>query len=440
MTERFLHGNFWDQYSQAWDQEVRPQIEGQILGEEWTSPERTEFVYRNFAEPFCDRQSKVVEIGPGGGKFSRRLVERCAELTLVDISADMLRRAGEACGGRARILHVEDGRLTALDSDSIDLVFSFDVFIHLESEEVFRYFAEVNRVLRGGGIFSVHTSTFESRWGFHSYLQQFRDNSASIGSRYGGRMYPMSDGIVRRFIEHSGFEVVTSYSSRQDKDLIYVLRKVGPARVWDFVVNTPELSSRIELSERLGGSSQRELFSGLDIAAGKRVVFLLGDAGDPVLVSIAATEPPKAPGLLADGQFLEHGSFALASFPCQLPWTFDAWLEQDRGEKAADPNTLLAQFAEALLLTHDQGLVHGELNPGSVIWDEADDVLCLVGLYPAEEAAEELRLSDLRGLGRLLARAGVASDDEPLGQLLEELEESPSRETAEEMIAQLRDN
>jgi hypothetical protein len=84
--------------------------------------------------------------------------------------------------------------------------------------------------------------------------------------------------------------------------------------------------------------------------------------------------------------------------------------------------------------------VHGELDASYVLWDEAEDTLCLVGLRQAGEPGEELQNGDLRALGQLVAMAGVASEDETLEQLLRELEASPSRTATEKIIARLRDS
>jgi tRNA A-37 threonylcarbamoyl transferase component Bud32 len=107
-------------------------------------------------------------------------------------------------------------------------------------------------------------------------------------------------------------------------------------------------------------------------------------------------------------------------------------------EEAGNRSSLLADFCEGLLLAHEEGLVHGELGPAFVVWDEADDALRLVGLRRVREETENPSTGDLKALGRLLAMAGVEAGDETLGQLLQELEASPSRAAVERIVARLR--
>ena len=424
-SQPFTHGAFWDRYSQNWDEEIRPHIEGTVLGEEWTAPARTRFIFERFAEPYLSTSARVVEIGPGGGKFSREIVGRCRELVLVDISREMLRRANRACDGRAREVLIEDGNFQDLDPGSIDLVFSYDVFIHLESEEVFRYFAEVNKILRTGGVFSVHTSSYESRWGFHSYLQQIRGHQQDIGTRYGGRMYPMSESILRRFAEHSGFVVVDAYSNREDRDVILALRKARPAHPWTFAT-TPELYRRFELSERVGGSDRRELYAALSPETGEPLILAVGDVDDPRLRATARVSAPEHPSLAAARGWEEHAGIGIVRFRepggLRLP---EVLARGDSGSSGDARGKQLGRLLEGLLEAHAAGLVHGELTADFIL--ETDTGLKLFGLMtPDAREIEELRSNDLAGVASILAsvapHTGKAAE---LEEIVGELERHP---------------
>lgn len=433
-TDHFVHGEFWDEYSRRWDEEVRPRIEGTLLGEEWARPERTHFVYDRFAAPFLSESARVIEIGPGGGKFSRLLVERCAELILVDVSREMLRRANQACGGRAREVIAGDCSIAEIESDSIDLVFSYDVFIHLESEEVFRYFAEVNRVLRPDGIFSVHTSSFESRLGFLSYLQQLRDHPTAAG-RYGGRMYPLNESILRRFAEHSGFEVEDVFARWDDKDILFALRKSRPARPWTFLI-APELNRRFELAERAGGSDRRELYAARSLESAEPRTLLVGDAEDPVLQAVAAAAVPDHPCLGAPLDFETGAGLGIVQFP----GAHGRALPRHRDLVAADLGHWRRQagrLLEGLLEAHAAGLAHGEFGPEFVLVDVPAGQLKLYGLAEPAEASAEARRSDLASVADVLAEvSGPPGSDgaESLAEIVAELGTGPRASLVERAV------
>ena len=429
-SERFAHGDFWDRYSQSWESEVKPRIEGEILGEEWTHPERTRFVYERFASPYLSPSARVVEIGPGGGKFSRRLVEQCRELLLVDISREMLQRANRVIGGRAREVLIDDGQIDGVASASVDLVFSYDVFIHLESEEVFRYLAEVNRILKTGGVFSVHTSSFESRWGMHSYFQQVRDHQPLIGQRYGGRMYPMSAGILRRLAEHSGFSVRDAHADRDDKDIIFALRKTRPARPWAFLT-TPDLYRRYELSERIGGSDRRELYAGLSLASGQPVILAVGDCEDRLLIATAAAEVPRHPCLAAPRGWDALAGVGIVRYSGQRPHAIATHCGENAGSERPGELEALGRLLEGLLEAHGSGLAHGELGSGFVLGDSQAEYPQILGWVdrcelPDADACER----DLAAIAPILAAAATANGVEELAEIARQLGRDPNETTA----------
>lgn len=434
--KEFDHADFWNSYSRSWEDQVGSRIGGGILGEEWAPPEHTRFIFERFAEPYLHPEARVVEIGPGGGKFSRQIVERCQELFLVDISRKMIERANAACAGRARELLVQDGRLDALESQSIDLVFSYDVFIHLEAEEVFRYFAEVNRVLENGGTFSVHSSTYESRWGFHSFLQQLRDNHPRIGQRYGGRMYPLTSAIVRRFADHSGFEEIDHHSGPDDKDIIFALRKVRPARPW-ICLSRPELAREVELSERMGGSDVRELYALRDLRSGALGSGLVGEAGNPELTSTNEAELPDHPCLPKPLRLVSGAGQAIVVFEDLRGERIQARTPTPAGWRRLEDR--LAQLVQGVLLAHERGLAHGEIDPRTVLEDRASGVCKLFGFHASPDGSTSSRQEkDLRGLAALLERLLPLEQRPDLAKALVELGRSPAPPIAAEVVEQLR--
>jgi SAM-dependent methyltransferase len=124
-------------------------------GEEWSpSPEWKRSVIDVLMNPNIAPGSIVVEIGPGGGRWTGELQTRAAMLTGIDISEACVR----ACRRRfAEFDNVEFRLGSGMDLDgvekgSVDAIWSFDVFVHVNRPQFQAYAAEFARVLKPGGV------------------------------------------------------------------------------------------------------------------------------------------------------------------------------------------------------------------------------------------------------------------------------------------------
>lgn len=131
-------------------------------GEEWTpSPEWKESVLRKILRRHIPAGGVVVEIGPGGGRWTGALLENADRLFAVDISEECLRVCGERFEGCEKIEFVltPGDSLPGIADGVADAIWSFDVFVHINRKEVEGYAAEFARVLRPGGTGVVHHGT-----------------------------------------------------------------------------------------------------------------------------------------------------------------------------------------------------------------------------------------------------------------------------------------
>jgi ubiquinone/menaquinone biosynthesis C-methylase UbiE len=107
----------------------------------------------------------VLEIGPGGGRWSEALRLRADRLLLVDVTERALELCRKRFAGTPNVefLLTEGASLPDVPDGSVDSVWSFDVFVHIRPVDVASYLSEIARVLRPGGVALIHHSGRFSR-------------------------------------------------------------------------------------------------------------------------------------------------------------------------------------------------------------------------------------------------------------------------------------
>ncbi|MCW5697156.1 MAG: class I SAM-dependent methyltransferase [Bauldia sp.] len=128
-------------------------------GEEWTpSPEWKAAIVATFLEPNVPPGAAVLEVGPGGGRWTEMLLTRAGSLVGIDISEACVATCRErfAAWPNARFAVGAGGNLPGVADASIDAVWSFDVFVHINEPEFAAYAREFARVLKPGGSGIVH--------------------------------------------------------------------------------------------------------------------------------------------------------------------------------------------------------------------------------------------------------------------------------------------
>jgi ubiquinone/menaquinone biosynthesis C-methylase UbiE len=188
------------------------------LGEEWTrNAEWKANVIREFLIPHVPEGATVVEVGPGGGRWTDLLQRRAARLIVVDVAE----RAIALCRERfAACSHIEyllgDGRTIDVPDNSIDVIWSFDVFVHINPPDARAYFREFRRILKPGGHAMIH----------HAGLPPLPKN----GRRPGWRS-DLTDAMVRDFVQENDLKLVSQFNSAlvNKDDTLTVFEKPAPA-------------------------------------------------------------------------------------------------------------------------------------------------------------------------------------------------------------------
>jgi ubiquinone/menaquinone biosynthesis C-methylase UbiE len=199
------YANDWNRYSAEWDGSYGRRY--QHLGDEWhdDGTGRRTFEDRLFAhtiQPWLAAGQRVLEIGPGGGKWTVRMAPHVGALTVFDVSQGMLdrTRARVEGDGLANVSYVlGNGRdLAPIPSGSVDLVFSYDVFVHIALEDTVAYVAEIARVLRDGGLAIVHHAVADVGRGWdriEEHNDWYRERPHTLGQFY----YYSQDALDRLY-------------------------------------------------------------------------------------------------------------------------------------------------------------------------------------------------------------------------------------------------
>jgi SAM-dependent methyltransferase len=102
-----------------------------------------------------DLGTEVLEIGPGFGAVTDRLMDRVPKLTCIEIHRGMADKLRCRTAGRNVTVLCEDATRTSLPSDSFDSAVCFTMLHHVPSPALQdRLVGEAFRVLRPGGVFA----------------------------------------------------------------------------------------------------------------------------------------------------------------------------------------------------------------------------------------------------------------------------------------------
>jgi len=177
-------------------------------GEEWSADEAwKQSVIDGFIERCIPASSSILEIGPGGGRWTEVLLERASRYIGIDISSSCIEacRARFGDNDRARFIVGSGSDLEAVPSCSIEALWSFDVFVHINQSEVDKYAEEFNRVLKPRAIAIVHHGT--------------------VGGALGGWRSNLTQDAMMEILRSRGFDVIESTEEWRDGDTSYDLRE-----------------------------------------------------------------------------------------------------------------------------------------------------------------------------------------------------------------------
>ena len=133
-------------------------------GMEWGNPSahpQLKPVISRYIHPLLTTATDAVEIGSGGGRWSQYIWDRVPwKVWLVDAThASEIAICGhfrEQVPKSVRFVVSPDGEMDEIPKKSVDVVFSFDTFVHFDESLVRAYIESIGRVLKPRGILILH--------------------------------------------------------------------------------------------------------------------------------------------------------------------------------------------------------------------------------------------------------------------------------------------
>lgn len=160
MSPRPMPSIDWNK--QAWGQDH----DGDAEGDEWSGmasyckvpyPEWKQGLIEAFVLPYIDPGKDVLEIAPGHGRWSETLIPRSRSVRLVDLNPECLDACRTRFADADTVTYAQTGGSSVpAEEASVDFVWSFDSFVHIDPEDVLSYLGEIARVLRPGGYAVLH--------------------------------------------------------------------------------------------------------------------------------------------------------------------------------------------------------------------------------------------------------------------------------------------
>jgi SAM-dependent methyltransferase len=165
----------WNRSWQRYFREFREKHPGELYGLQWGDPDVRGIRYwiqrllhpsygpgplykvvDRYVRPSVNASATVLEIGPGGGRWTRYLVA-ASRVICVDIGPDFFENLKALFpAAKLEFYEAQGYELSGIIDNSVDFVFTFGTFVHIEPEGIMQYLIHIRRVLKPGGIAVVH--------------------------------------------------------------------------------------------------------------------------------------------------------------------------------------------------------------------------------------------------------------------------------------------
>ena len=246
-AEGGIYGRFWDHYVENLSTKLSQGDDGALdwPGDEWGSPAAWAERFADLFEPAVGGWRRAVEIGPGSGKYTLKVLERSpeAEVRAYDTSAKFLEVCEQRCkahvdAGRLspHLLHAVDPAQLLDDLDAagwrrqVDGFFSIDVMVHIDLQYLIVYWLTAALVLRPEGQLVMTLNDVTREPGFQKLLADIEWTFPSQGRPLGsGKFEWLSPDVVESILPQLGFRVVKLCEAGRDLHVVAELEDVERA-------------------------------------------------------------------------------------------------------------------------------------------------------------------------------------------------------------------
>lgn len=155
-------------------------------------------------------ETSALEIAPGQGRWTHSLADRVKQLAIADLNPKCIDFCKKEFRHNDNItFHVNNGKdLDFINKESIDFIFSFDSFVHMDIDVIESYIKEFHRVLKSGGKAVIH----HAECGKLAEKYLILRNYGPIGKRayscvtpriFPGQRSAISNGIIQRLVREN---------------------------------------------------------------------------------------------------------------------------------------------------------------------------------------------------------------------------------------------
>lgn len=149
---------------------------------------------------YIKNKGVIFEIGPGAGRWTETLQKLAKRLIIADITEKCILICKERFKEFDNIEYkLIEERLNFLENNSIDYVWSYDVFTHINPSEVENYLKDLKHALKQGGCVIIHHSGTYSDYkdyqeGYHAFMgkKQF----ALLVENYGMKIIEQNEDLA----------------------------------------------------------------------------------------------------------------------------------------------------------------------------------------------------------------------------------------------------
>ncbi len=166
-----------------------------LYGLDWGDPQAVLPLRRirdQFLLPYVNPDHKAIEIGPGGGRWTRYLLG-FGHLYGVDYHQELLDELGASFKAPHLQLVLNRGTdFPGIPDLSIDFIFSFGVFVHLDAGVIEAYLENMRRVLKPSGCATI----------------QYSDKNKDAARKIGKGFADTNPEIIRNLVTRTGYRIL----------------------------------------------------------------------------------------------------------------------------------------------------------------------------------------------------------------------------------------